>query len=82
MIFYTIDQAAERVSRKPDTIRQWIRNGQLPVARNPIDGKRYVAETSLLIAERANRVAQRETRQHCGADLRERVTVPNIGRVR
>ena len=72
MIWYTIPQAAERVGRKVDTIRQWVRDGDVAAPRNPIDGQRYILEAQLLDVERDKRRAQRVTRtaQPCGAMLR------------
>ena len=55
MIALTIPQAAARVGRRPDTIRQWIADGDLLAIRNPIDGQRYVREDQLLDVERARR---------------------------
>ena len=63
MIYYTIDQAAQRVFRAPDTIRQWIRDGDLTARRNPLDGHRYVTEPELLRIEQEKRAKQRDTRR-------------------
>lgn len=62
MIWLTIPQAAARVARKPDTIRQWISDGRLTAVKNPIDRQRYVREDQLLDVERACRAAARATR--------------------
>lgn len=58
MIAHTIPQAAERVGRSADTIRQWIRDGHLIAVRNDIDGQRYVSDDQLLEVERAHRTGR------------------------
>lgn len=63
MIAHTIPQAAERVGRSVDTIRQWIRSGRLVAVLNPIDGQRYVSDEQLLDVERDMRRNQRATRR-------------------
>lgn len=62
MICYTIDQAAERVHRNPETIRRWIRQQRLKAIFEPITGMRYVREDDLLAAERGSRVGGRRSR--------------------
>lgn len=62
MIALTIPQAAARVGRRVDTIRQWIADGDLLAVRNPIDRQRYVREDQLLDVERARRARARANR--------------------
>lgn len=62
MILHSIEQAAERVHRDPETIRRWIRQGSLTAITEPITGRRYVDEEALLAAERGARMHQRQTR--------------------
>jgi len=58
MIWYTIEQAAERVGRHPSTIRAWIASGRLPVIHHDlVPGVRFVAEDALLAAFAAARQA-------------------------
>ncbi len=61
MILYTIEQAAERVHRDPETIRRWIRQGALRAELEPISGRKYVEESALLAAERGARMHRRES---------------------
>ncbi|GAB6899384.1 MerR family transcriptional regulator [Kineosporia succinea] len=62
MICYTIDQAAQRVHRTPETIRRWIRQEMLVATFEPITGMRYVQEEHLLVAERESRLGKRKGR--------------------
>lgn len=56
----TVDKAAARVYRDPETIRAWIRSGALPAVR--YRGRLYVREDQLVDAELRARRAQRVTR--------------------
>lgn len=81
----TIEQAAARVGRSPETIRRWIRQGRLTVIdiRDvPADGlpeverdarraNRWVNADDLLEVERMARLAKRSTTRG-GVDLRYR----------
>lgn len=61
MTWHTIREAAERVNRHPETIRRWIRTGQLTTIT--LTGDRYIRETDLLDCERRHRQAAQATRQ-------------------
>jgi excisionase family DNA binding protein len=62
VIAHTIAQAAARVGRSVDTIREWIRDGHLTAVTHPIDGQRYVSEDHLVDVERDMRQRQQATR--------------------
>jgi hypothetical protein len=61
VIWYTIEQAAERVHRDPETIRRWIRQKRLAAELEPISGRRYVEEEALLAAELGARMHRQES---------------------
>jgi predicted site-specific integrase-resolvase len=60
MIWHTIEQAAERVHRDPETIRRWIRQG-LTYRTEPVTGRRYVEDEALMAAERGARMQRRQS---------------------
>jgi predicted site-specific integrase-resolvase len=57
----TIEQAAARVGRSPETIRRWIRQGRLTVVDHPMLPHRWVDVDELLEVERVARQAKRAT---------------------
>lgn len=61
MIWHTIEQAAERVHRDPETIRRWIRQGTLSYRAEPITGRRYVEDEALMAAELGARMHRRQS---------------------
>jgi hypothetical protein len=61
VIWHSIEQAAERVHRDPETIRRWIREERLAAKREPISGRRYVEEEALLAAELGARIQRQES---------------------
>lgn len=65
----TIEQAAARVGRSPETIRRWIRQGRLTVIEHPLLPSRWVDVDELLEVERQARRAKRATLRG-GPDLR------------
>jgi excisionase family DNA binding protein len=56
----SIRQAAYLVDRDEDTVRRWIRSGQLRAVR--VRGRLYVDRVELVHAERSMRLAQAATR--------------------
>jgi excisionase family DNA binding protein len=62
MIWYTPDQAAERVSVSAHTVKRWIREERLTVTRNQIDGQDYVSEAELVALDRLMRQKQKNSR--------------------
>lgn len=60
-LLLTIEQAAARVGRHPETIRRWIRKGHLSVVDNPLLPNRWVDVDELLEVERQARRAKRAT---------------------
>ncbi len=61
MILHSIEQAAERVHRDPETIRRWIRQGRLAARLEPISGLRFVEDEALMLAEQGARRARKAT---------------------
>ena len=45
--FVTIKQAAELLGVSPNTLRNWHRDGKIPVYRNPISNYRLFKKTDL-----------------------------------
>ncbi len=59
--YLTITNAAEYLGVSPNTLRNWGRDGKVPMFRNPINGYRLFQESDL--DELLEQIAQPETKK-------------------